>query len=57
MKIAVGSGPNLAARMARLYIAPEIWMDPFFSKSANTGLRRRMFSTANMTLVRASAST
>jgi hypothetical protein len=42
---------------ARLYMAPVIWIDPFFSRSANTGLRRRMFSSATVTLVRATAST
>src|SRR4029077_7861442 len=42
---------------ARLYIAPLIWIDPFFSRSRNTGLRCRMFSSVNWTLLRATAST
>jgi hypothetical protein len=55
--LTIGQLTKSTMPFARLYMAPVIWIDPFFSRSANTGLRRRMFSSATVTLVRATAST
>jgi hypothetical protein len=43
--------------VARSYMAPTIWMAPFFSSSSKMGLRRRMFPIPRTTFVRATAST
>ena len=48
---------NAAIPVARSYIAPTILIEPFFSRSARIGLRRRMVSRPPRTFWRATAST